>query len=183
MSKGKQLIERLCQVFPQREVTGCLAETRQEKFQVCEDGQTRRVVVVGLGQPQSGFRIHNPHEKVIYIFATDNCFFHSRDGKRCDCVIFDDTYLCFVELKVEVRTRRQATDKAADAREQLGATITFLKAAFANDFLGFRPEAYVVMREHVRPARRSQRNEAFTNFLQTYQVPLKELSNEEYKEF
>lgn len=183
MSKGRQFIEKLHKVFAQREVMGCLEISEQKNFQICEDDQIRRICIVDVDQSKSGFHIYNPREKMIYVFATDNCFFHSQDGKRCDCIVFDDACLCFVELKLEVGTHRQATEKAKDAREQLGTTITFFKNAFNNAFMEFKLEAYLVMRDNVRPAQSAQRIEVFVNFLKTYGVPLKELSDKEYKEF
>lgn len=183
MSNDRQFIDNLCDIFVSREVITCFDASEQENFQVCEDEQTRRVCIIDITQSKLGFRIYNPREKVIHVFATDNCFFRFHDGKRCDCIVFDDTCLCFVELKLDVTTHRQATEKAKDAREQLGTTINFFRNACKNDLMNFKLEAYLVMRDNIRPAQSAQRVEFLVNFLKTYGVPLKELSDKEFKEF
>lgn len=181
MSRDRQFIENLCSVFASRKVIACLETSEAANFQVCDDKQ--RVYIADGEQSKPGFRIYNPRTKKVHIFATDNCFFHERDGKRCDCIAFDDTCLCFVELKLDVEARRQATDKADDARKQLGATITFFRNALNHNFMGLKLEAYLIMRDNVRPARSAQRAAVFVNFLETYGVPLVELSDKEHKEF
>jgi hypothetical protein len=182
MSRDIQLIERLHKLFALRKVVNCLTASEERNFQICEIQQNKPVCIVA-DPSASGFRIDNPREKRIHVFATDNCFFHEKDGKRCDCIVFDDTSLCFVELKLNVITHRQATQKAQDGREQLGATIKFFRDSLDNDFMEFDLEDYIVMQDRIRPARNAQRLEVFVNFLRTYGVPLTELSDEEQKVF
>jgi hypothetical protein len=102
------------------------------------------------------FRIDNPSEKVICFLAVDQCILGNDGSKRCDCVVFDEHCLCFVELKLNVTKARQGADRSKEAREQLAHTITYFKD------LGYlidkhELEAYIAMRSYVYP-RSSNRN-------------------------
>jgi len=115
--------------------------------------------------------------------ALDACFFQSDDPKRCDCILFDDRYLCFVELKLNVNVRRQAADKLNDARRQLGSSIQFFKIKILphlSSAVAYKLEAYAVMQDNIYPSNRASRNTVFVRFLEEHGVALFEKNTKSF---
>ena len=178
MNKDELMIAQLREVFAERPVDRCLAFDIRKEFYIYEDETSNRSFIFKKdGMPGDGFLIINPKQKSIRHLSIDHCFFtdgDSYEGKRCDCVVFDDHNFCFIELKLNVKWRK-ATDQLREAREQIGAVIEFFKEAFDNaskGFLGFELEAFVVMRQHIYPRNRANRSSVFVEFLEKYGVTL-----------
>ena len=182
MSRDQEMLAWLHETFQlSRPVAQCIESSTDDEMVVCEKG--------GDGSPcafhkteRDGFYIKNSRQKEIHLLATDQCFFTVTDEKRCDCIVFDDDYYCFVELKLSVKPRNFG-DNAKEARKQLGNTIRFFEETSKADFqifLEFKREAYVVMRDHVYPRNIAARKEAHIRFLQEYKVPLFEQNKKEF---
>ncbi|MEZ4657995.1 MAG: hypothetical protein R2911_10515 [Caldilineaceae bacterium] len=92
-------------------------------------------------------------------------------------MIFDDQYICFVELKLDVR--RQATQKLKDARGQLGASIEFFKTNVPI-LTNYRLEAYAVLQDKVYPRNSASRDIVKVRFLEQYGVELFETSTKSF---
>lgn len=154
------------------DVGDCLCMENGEKFCIVEDKSSKSVIQ--YENIADGFAIHNPETKEIFLLALDNCLLKSiKEGQRCDCALFDDQCFCFVELKLNVHKKSQATDKLREARAQLGNTIKYIRGVFISqneNFLGYDLEAYAVMRSHVYPKIAAQRNTIFVAFLEEYGV-------------
>ena len=136
MSKVDSLKQALEKQFPDRNWQRCFSFPHQdEKLVVFEEqieGQRISVILPQSDTDQElAFRIVNSAGSSIYLFAIDGCFFASDDPKRCDCLVCDEQCLCFVELKLDVTSSRQATSKLKDARNQLGTTIIFFKVSYS----------------------------------------------------
>lgn len=182
MSRVDSLQQAFEEKFSDRKWQECFSSPHQdERLVVIEkqvDGRNISVIMPQSNTPPwPAFRIVNPAGKSIYLFATDGCFFASDDPKRCDCLVCDDQCLCFVELKLDVTSPRQATSRLKDARNQLGATITFFKDAFSSitqNFWGFNLEAYIVMQTRLYPRQSASRVQIFVSFLEEYGVKLYE---------
>src|SRR5689334_6814470 len=125
MSRDQEILTWLRETFlASRQIDSCLDKSIAPEITVCEKS--------GEGTPcafhqvaTDGFRIKNSLQKELYLLATDQCFFTAKDEKRCDCIVFDDRYCCFVELKLQVRKWNNFADNAKEARKQLGNTIRF----------------------------------------------------------
>lgn len=132
--------------------------------------------------------IINPKQKNVHLLSVDNCFFTANDSynkKRCDGIVFDDHYLCFVELKLNVSKQRRYAKRLGKAKKQPGEVIEFFKESFDNDdndFLGLELEAFVVMRQNIypRPRFRASRNSVHVSFLEKYGVKLFEKNSKEF---
>ena len=92
-----------------------------------------------LRKTGEGFQIDNPTQKEIHMIAVDHCLLTNRDRaiQKCDCVIFDEQFFCFVELKLNVR--KNISDNIKEAETQLGETIQFFERSLGTDehFFGF----------------------------------------------
>ncbi len=185
MSNDELMLAQLREVFSATPVDQCLDHDDSERFYILEDDTLNKSIIEEYVTRQDGFLIINPHQKTVYMLATDNCFLDYLDeyeGKRCDCIVFDDHYFCFVELKLNVLRSRKAIRRLRRAGEQLGNMIEFFRETFgkaSRDFLGFELEAYVVMRQDVYPRRSSSRTEILVEFLEEYKVELWERNSKE----
>lgn len=180
MSRDELMVAQLREVFTTTPVDKCLDHDDGERFYILEDDTLSKSIIEEYLILNDGFLIINPNKKTVYLLAVDNCFLEYLDeyeGKRCDCIVFDDHYFCFVELKLNVSEPRQVTKRLREARKQLGNVIEFFRETFdkaSRDFFGFEMEAYVVMRQNVYPKSRASRVSVFVEFLDKYGVKLLE---------
>lgn len=186
MSRDELMVAQLRQVFTTTPVDNCLDRDDSEQFYIIEDDSSSQSIIEKYSTSKDGFLIINPHKKTIYLLTTDNCFLEYLDeyeGKRCDCIVFDDHYFCFVELKLNVSVPRQATRRLREARKQLGNVIEFFRETFdkvSRDFLGFDLEAYVVMRQNIYPRWRASRMSVYVEFRDQYGVILLERDSKKF---
>ncbi|MEZ4705817.1 MAG: hypothetical protein R3A44_01345 [Caldilineaceae bacterium] len=185
MNNAERLVAMLNALYPIQSA-GCL-EARAESRLLAYEGDDLRSYLKKVREPEDapfvGFLIKNDKQHQIFLLALDACFFHSDGPKRCDCLIFDDNYLCFVELKLNVTVRRQSTAKLNDARQQLGESIRFFKTNVLPNVVTDIPhklEAYAVMQDAVYPRNRAARQTVFVRFLEQYGVRLFEASIKEF---
>jgi len=177
MSRDTLLITSLDELFADRSIKNCLDSNNAVQLVVYE-GKNGKASIKTLEDETSivGLSVQNSAKKKIYLFALDHCFFKDHEDARCDCIVFDDHCLCFVELKLNVRPRR-AAQELRSARRQLGVTIQFFKAALlprSKNFFNFTLEAYVVMETMVYPRKRASRDAVFVKFLEDFGVELYE---------
>lgn len=85
------------------------------------------------------FTVKNPNQKEIHFLAIDKCLFFD-ETKKCDCAVFDNKTICFIEIK---ETDRNKSFHNKNAREQLLKSIKDFKEKI--DFSGKRLEAYMVV--------------------------------------
>lgn len=175
MRRDLKLIETLNGLFAERLEDGCLTSSNVETLLIIEDDTDRSTFTVFReGNSSVGFLIENPNRKTINLLSADHCFFGESEPARCDCIVFDDTCICFAELKLNVVKRKTATNNLKTARTQLGTTIEFFKTALAStspSIFDFALEAYVIMRGNVYPRHRG-RQAVFVRFLEKYGVKL-----------
>ncbi|GEM_PF-833853 len=188
MKRDKAMVAQLTEVFSQQAIQACLETESQACFYICDslhDDVNEKTFIVTT-ETEQGFKIINSQQKTIYHLPIDHCFFEHvtmYQGKRCDCIIFDDTYFCFVELKLNVISYRKATDKADETRKQLGAVIEYFKNSFqtaTKDFLAYNLEAYIVMQSRIYPRHRARLNLIQGRFLELYGVKLFEKNEKEF---
>ncbi len=124
------LINNLQDKFPKIELNNCLEIIRDREFEIydCDENDERcttgRSYIREVGQ----FKVINNFEKGIGFLAVDKCLFFDKDGfKKCDCIIFDDDIICFVEIKDCKQGQRAKRKKTA--KEQLKSTIQIFQDA------------------------------------------------------
>ena len=126
MTKDELMITQLQEIFPQKAIEECLEVERRELFHICDSINDNEKTYIAVGEVEKSFKIINPKQKKVYHLPFDHCFvtylpeYKTKDG-RCDCIVFDDSYFCFAELKLKVESTRKktVTEKAKEAREQL----------------------------------------------------------------
>ena len=185
MGRGTEVIAALKELHSDRDVDGCLTASENAfEFVVLENKENiacikQTNVVTGF----EGFSVSNPKRRYINLLATDHCFFPASDyEEKCDFVIFDDIYFCFVELKLNVNPRN-AANNIRKARGQLGTTLTFFRDSFSQKskrFFNYNLEAYIVMKTHTYPKHSAGKQGRRVRFQDEYGVKLFE---QNFKEF
>ena len=105
------------------ETNNCMEVLTQKEFEIydCEE-EKRCYIATEYGQ----FKVINSLEKEITFLAIDKCiFFDSDKFKKCDCVIFDEDTICFIEIKACKIKQRKSNKKTAIT--QLRSTIEIFK--------------------------------------------------------
>jgi hypothetical protein len=119
----RQSIEK---AFPRIQENACLSIFNEAEFEII-DPETS-ICIVKLGHSNDGqLWVSNPKMKQIHFLAIDKCmFFDVKDEpSRCDCALFDETRICFVEIKDSNESnRRKRRKKAID---QLSKTINLFR--------------------------------------------------------
>ena len=172
----------LLEVFPDREQLGCISSPHcDEKMAITDvlqtNGQKRSAFIQNNSDNTAVFSVLNPDKKAIHLFAVDDCFFLPNDPKRCDCLVYDNHSLCFVELKLDMSSRKQSTRQLKASRDKLSTTILFFREAFSDEakhFWGMKLEAYAAIPTHLYPTDNAERKMLRAKFLETYHVPLYE---------
>jgi len=122
----------------------CLETISDRDFYIYDSDEEQRCFIDKEGNHSTGaqlFKVINHNNQNIRFLAIDKClFFDSDKFKRCDCLIYDEKYLCFIELK-KVDTTRNRNSAKKTARAQLYSTITIFKEKF--DFENRIVEAYL----------------------------------------
>jgi hypothetical protein len=114
----KQQIES---AFPQAKY--CIESSDSDNFGVKEVEQKSYLVE----NPKDGIlKITNPSKKMVYLLAVDQCVFSSAvKTRRCDCAVFNEKQLYFVEIK-DCKSKNRDNHRE-DARDQLKATIELFR--------------------------------------------------------
>lgn len=182
MSRDSNFVLSLYELFANRPIKNCLDSSKAVHLVVFEDANGK-TCIEELEHQTFGLHVENLNKKQIYLLALDHCFFKDYEDTRCDCIIFDDSCLCFVELKLNVGKYDQATEALKKARKQLGTTIQFFKTALqlkSKNFFNFNLEAYVVMQSTVYPRKRASRDAIFVKFLEDFGVELFEKNSKTF---
>ena len=170
MTRDRNFIAAVQESYPNSD---CLLHGSAPKLLVAESQFGRSdlfPITETVSDQLQGFLISNPQGKEIHLLAVDHCLFGPADPSRCDCIVFDDKFFCFVELKVGVGLRKSAAN-LNEARDQLGATIRYFRGnAHSIDTYGFVLEAYVVMRSDVYPKHSNRWLQVSVAFLEKYGV-------------
>jgi len=186
MNRNEIMVAQLIEIFSQQAVQVCLESETKSYFYICEGLHDNEKSFIMADETEKGFKVINVKQKTIYHLPTDHCFLEhlaTYQGKRSDCIIFDDTHFCFVELKLDVTSHRKAADEAGEARDQLGAVIEYFKKSFqtaSKDFLGYNLEAFVVMQQKIYPRHRARLVPLQKRFKDMYGVELFEKSEKAF---
>lgn len=148
MNSDQEILARLRSYFQQLKIDQCLDKRSDTILVICETGIDNTPCHFGQ-LTNKGFRIENPDQLEIHLLKVDHCLLTNieQNLKKCDCIIFDSRFFCFVELKLN--TTRQLSEAIKEAIIQLEATIRYLEQELQADeqFFGFIREAYIAMPE------------------------------------
>ncbi len=124
----QQSIEK---VFPRIKQNACLTLISVAEFEII-DPETSRCIINLKHSSEGQLWINNPNMKPIQFLAIDKCmFFDLKDEPtRCDCALFDDTRICFIEIKESNESNRRKRRKKAI--NQLSNTINLFREKGVN---------------------------------------------------
>lgn len=134
------MISKLKILFPHILEKECWVETFDKEIEIYDHEKEKRCYIDKKSNVE--FTVKNPHKKKINFIAIDSCLLSSSDGSRSDCMVFDDTTVCFIELKK--CKRKNVKDNQKGAIDQLEAFIQFFIKENLN--VGKKLEAYVCVR-------------------------------------
>lgn len=87
------------------------------------------------------FSVTNPSLKPINFYAIDRCLVPAHGDERCDCMISDNSTLCFIEIKELQNSNIPLAPRRKKARSQLYTTITYFHSKVNLD--AYNLEAYI----------------------------------------
>jgi hypothetical protein len=97
---------------------------KEKEFYVYDADDIQPVKIVYNGEYQ--LTVRNPSGAEICVVKTDRCLIKDANQKKCDCVLFDNSKVFFVEIKTSSSGTRK--DKRNKAILQLGATIEYFES-------------------------------------------------------
>ena len=100
----------------------CLETLSQKQFFIKDDDNQKPSYIV---ETNGEFKVLNNTNDTIHFLKTDSCVYSSKPPKRCDCILYNNNTVCFIELKHTKRT--QWKSKRESAEKQLETTILELK--------------------------------------------------------
>jgi hypothetical protein len=118
--------ESIKKAFPLISQNACIEVTQFLDFEII-DRQISRCILQE-GHSESGHLwVSNQNKKQIHFLAIDKCLFFDNpiDPSRCDCALFDENRICFVEIKESNKSNRRK--RRIEAIEQLAKTINLFK--------------------------------------------------------
>lgn len=101
--------------------TPCLTERTDSIFYVRDNPISKRCYAHSDSDGVIHFTVENRLDKSVHFLAVDHCILWDSDPQKCDFILFDQTTLCFVEVKTASMRQRKAQRKKA--KDQLLATI------------------------------------------------------------
>jgi hypothetical protein len=123
--------ESIEKAFPRTLENSCLEIISSPQFEVIDKEVSR--CIWQDGHSESGHLwVNNMSQKDIHFLAIDKCLFFDKDNdpSRCDCALFDENRICFVEIKVTNPTKRSV--RRAKAIQQLAKTINLFRNSKVN---------------------------------------------------
>ncbi len=200
MSRDADFIRMLESNFADRLQKNCLASANEFELLVIENDENQSCFSDAVPNGQWRFKdarknnvvfsddtdivglfINNVTRKNVWLLSGDQCFFDDDEPTRCDCLVFNDNTLCFVELKLNIGKTRKRADQMREAREQLKETIRFFKSHSSSDsprMFRFVLKAYVVLKPSIAfptfPKAKATRQAVFEKFRESTGVLLVE---------
>ncbi len=95
----------------------------EEEFYIYDADDNQPIRIVRNGDYQ--LKVFNSLSSDICVVKIDRCLLKDQDQKKCDCVLFDESKMYFVEIKSSSPGTRK--DKRNKAILQLGATIEYFE--------------------------------------------------------
>ncbi|NOX46283.1 MAG: hypothetical protein GXO89_04820 [Chlorobi bacterium] len=131
----------------------CYKEESKDQFFVVENEDNVSIIRDFALEDEPCLKIKNKNLQIGFL-AFDKCYVEKikqYSGLRCDCLLFSNNYLVFVELKLDVTSRRKTADNLKEGRKQLSNTISYFHRYFNVDFQSFSNNAIVVLPKQFYP--------------------------------
>ncbi|MCK5717952.1 MAG: hypothetical protein KAH77_10725, partial [Thiomargarita sp.] len=116
--------DKLRSVFKNITKNQCLQTISSPIFWIYDDETEKKCLIVEqekMTLNRKTFKVINHNKQAIRFLAVDKCIFSDNDNvKRCDCIIYNKEYFCFIELKKVQKRKNRAKNTA---RTQLLSTI------------------------------------------------------------
>lgn len=159
------MIEDLKEAFQQIEQNNCL-EFLNKSFEIYDCEEEKRCYIC---KQDGHFQVLNRDSKNIGFIAIDKClFFDDDEFKKCDCIVFDEDTICFIEIKDCKPKRRKGHKK--NAEKQLKSTIQIFQDKITIDK---KIEAYLCVGcSSTRPSRTASSKNAQAEFMRDFNAHL-----------
>lgn len=145
------MIKNLHDAFPQIIENACLEFLNHKEFEIYDCPEEDKSCTKGRCyiQENGQFKVINPLSKEIGFLAVDKCIFFDDDKfKKCDCIVYDETTFCFIEIK-EFNTKKKIGKRRREKREssllQVEATIKQFRDKFNVER---NLEAYICVKQY-----------------------------------
>ncbi len=174
------MINSLKNTFPQIEQNSCLEFRIDKEFEIydCDENDDNCTMGRCYVKENGQFKVINHGPKEIAFLAVDKCLFFNNDGfKKCDCIIFEDSTICFIEIK-DCKNGQRAKRKKT-AKEQLKSTLQIFKEAMD---LEREHEAYLCVGvSSTRPSTLSSSMDSIVEFEEKFDTRLFDGCQKEFK--
>jgi hypothetical protein len=150
----------------------CLQKTSYQTttsplFGIFDEKDEAPVLVVDINNEHQ-LKVKNPANGAVCIIKTDKCLF-TDETKKCDCILFNNNKLFFVEIK-DSNNKSVARRKAA---EQLGVSIELLVQNNI-DLTQYETKAIICFKSGATRPTQPSLNTKRAIFLETYNISLEE---------
>ena len=149
------MLDKILRLFPTcgEGADPCLTERVEALFYVYDHSIEGRCYAHTNPDEVIQFTVENTSDKPVHFLAVDHCILTDSDPKKCDFILFDQTTMCFVEVKTASMRQRKVQRKRA--KEQLTAIIQRFREELPCENEQF--EAYVCVLSEVegRPINRA----------------------------
>lgn len=146
--------DRIARAYPHRAGAHCIAEHTTSRRIFDSPAVGKCVCRTGKQDSDLDFEIKNRSGRTYYTLAVDGCLYLSDGPRRCDCAVFWDDTIVFIEFKLgmPVGKRRKLSERIREAVKQLVPTIErFVQHQIILDTTTVEAVAFV-SRHHTRPA-------------------------------
>ncbi len=142
--------KRLDEVFDKSKIASCLQQETRQNFKVYDFvGEKCRITKIGELKDKENLKaleVNNGNAKIIYCLSVDNCLIRIKEErqKKCDCILFDEVQLVFVEMKTNTVSNYLETlyDRCEGAERQIMETYKFLNEQNIS-LTGFRKKGII----------------------------------------
>lgn len=117
----------------------CLTEITEKVFYILDQKDTYSITHSDSNSLYHVTVQNRTQTQSIYFLAIDHCLFDSSGIKRCDCLIHNQSIICFIEIKTVDFKGGNAARKAV--KMQLEASIIYFKGTV--DLSGLAIRAYM----------------------------------------
>lgn len=119
--------ESIKKAFPLLSENDCLEITQLAEFEIIDKQISRCILQKGHSE-DGNLWVINKHQKEVFFLAIDKCLFFDKadDPSRCDCVLFDENRICFIEIKESNKSNRRK--RRIKAIELLAKTVNLFKS-------------------------------------------------------
>lgn len=170
--------------FPSLDQNNCHKIINDDYFELL-DCKDKECELVCENKSEYNFKVYNDKKIDINFVPIDKCIFTDGDGKKCDCLLYTDNELSFIEIKNPSNTdhgSKQRKNLKRIAVEQLENTIKEFKNIINLDSYSFKNiEAILSLSwKPSRPLISCNKTNKRVEFYETYGVDLIEGNEKRY---